>query len=289
MMEELPVEYLIQGETKESKCGEVFRSILGKYSLLCSYCYVSFSCLAEFSHHIEEHYNLIGIPSLNESSDTIETYDLKNENLIKNKPQEESCDNLEDKSSIKNIKQERRKIINKNSPLLKRIPTKKQSIRIKLITTDQNLTTETRKIVKDENVTTETRQIGNHNSKPKIKITTKKQKDGRGGRRDRINMEVNQTGEWICDICKKVFTTKYNVGYHIMSVHYRSSDLTPFLCDLCGKSFARKSLLNRHSTVHTGIKRFSCVICNQAFTEADKVIHKGNTCLFLLQITFFLF
>lgn len=78
-MEELAVVYLNEGETKQlkgtstsSKCGEVFRSASGKYSLCCSHCNLSFSCLSEFSQHIEEHFQLISISTLNEPNATLE-------------------------------------------------------------------------------------------------------------------------------------------------------------------------------------------------------------------------
>lgn len=70
-MEELAEVYLYEGETRElietgdsSKCGEVFRSNLGKYFLCCLHCNSSFICLIEFSQHIEEHFQLISIATL---------------------------------------------------------------------------------------------------------------------------------------------------------------------------------------------------------------------------------
>lgn len=78
-METLAVVYLNEHEAKAktdvsdlAKCGEVFRSTTGIYSLWCSNCNQSFVCLAEFTQHIEEHFQLIRIATLNEQNVKIE-------------------------------------------------------------------------------------------------------------------------------------------------------------------------------------------------------------------------
>lgn len=95
-MEEIAAVYLNEGKTKHlidtstsSKCGEVFRSTTGKYSLCCGHCNLSFLCLAEFSEHIEEHFQLISIAS--EPNATLEGDSVKDRILktmdIKEEPQ----------------------------------------------------------------------------------------------------------------------------------------------------------------------------------------------------------
>ena len=37
-------------------------------------------------------------------------------------------------------------------------------------------------------------------------------------------------------------------------------------CELCGRGFEFKAYLNRHLSVHTGIKPFSCDICKKSFS-----------------------
>lgn len=83
-MEELAVVYLREVDTKEiidtsdsSKCGEVFRSTSGRYTLSCSHCNLSFLCLTEFSEHIEEHFQLISIATLNDPNGELEAEHFK--------------------------------------------------------------------------------------------------------------------------------------------------------------------------------------------------------------------
>lgn len=102
-MEELAVVYLSEGETKElidssdsSKCGEVFRSTTGKYSLCCSHCDLSFLCLTEFSQHIEEHFQLISIATPNQLNGELIADSIQNEILkpveIENEPEPNICE-----------------------------------------------------------------------------------------------------------------------------------------------------------------------------------------------------
>lgn len=81
-MEELAVVYLSEAETKElndtsesSKCGEVFRSTSGKYSLSCSHCNHCFTCLTEFSQHIEQHFQLISIATISDADVALDAKD----------------------------------------------------------------------------------------------------------------------------------------------------------------------------------------------------------------------
>lgn len=89
-MEQLAVVYLREEETKELvdtksslKCGEVFRSSYGKYSLCCSHCNLSFLCLTQFSQHIEEHFQLISIATLNDPNDEFVGADNSKDGILK--------------------------------------------------------------------------------------------------------------------------------------------------------------------------------------------------------------
>lgn len=98
-MEELAVVYLREVDTKDivdtsdsSKCGEVFRSTSGRYTLSCSHCNLSFLCLTEFSEHIEEHFQLISIATLNDPNGELETEQFKNTLPIPSDTKEEQTE-----------------------------------------------------------------------------------------------------------------------------------------------------------------------------------------------------
>ena len=56
---------------------------------------------------------------------------------------------------------------------------------------------------------------------------------------------------------------------HISVVHEKKK---PFMCDLCGSSFARRPKLKSHyAVVHEGIKKHKCSICNARFSNTHNM------------------
>lgn len=45
----------------------------------------------------------------------------------------------------------------------------------------------------------------------------------------------------------------------------------PFRCDLCDKTFIRKTHLNRHMTLHDSTKQFECNVCHKKFNRKDNL------------------
>ena len=88
-----------------------------------------------------------------------------------------------------------------------------------------------------------------------------------------------------CEICSKTFSTTASLTSHRwqhtklfqyehcrhLAVHL---DKRAHLCDLCGRSFRRKTQLRLHAQRHTGIKNFNCVHCESKFlTKGDLERH----------------
>lgn len=68
-----------------------------------------------------------------------------------------------------------------------------------------------------------------------------------------------------CQICKTVFTRRYNLKVHMTSKHSARRD---YQCNQCSNAFNRGDSLKRHiATTHNGEKKWSCPYCKRNFGQ----------------------
>ncbi|KAJ0170630.1 hypothetical protein K1T71_014001 [Dendrolimus kikuchii] len=73
------------------------------------------------------------------------------------------------------------------------------------------------------------------------------------------------TRPYACEICLKSFYRKSNLREHVIT-HNKTKNIT---CEVCGSNFASKKTLETHLKIHTGIKKFHCDICNIYFCHKN--------------------
>lgn len=91
---------------------------------------------------------------------------------------------------------------------------------------------------------------------------------------------------YTCKECGKKFTQISSLKRHAVSAH---SEVRPYQCNICEKSFARKEYLQLHLVTHGGPKDFKCDKCERTFarkeylrthirTHTGEKIYKCDTC-----------
>ncbi|XP_076233721.1 uncharacterized protein LOC143178772 isoform X4 [Calliopsis andreniformis] len=110
------------------------------------------------------------------------------------------------------------------------------------------------------------------------------------------HLKTHEAKQWECDVCSKMFTTKYflkkhkrlhsgempykcNIcnktftfqqSYHKHRLYHK--DDKPHTCATCGRSFKELSTLHNHERIHTGEKPFACETCDTAYKKKPQLI-----------------
>ncbi|XP_038059517.1 zinc finger protein 208-like isoform X2 [Patiria miniata] len=72
-----------------------------------------------------------------------------------------------------------------------------------------------------------------------------------------------------CDKCDKKFKTRHNLANHLASAIH--SNVRPFLCQVCGKTFTHLGRLRRHALAHSQNKSFICEVCGKTCSRRDNL------------------
>ena len=80
-----------------------------------------------------------------------------------------------------------------------------------------------------------------------------------------------------CEICTEVFIDKQTYKYHLQSAH--EIEMNCPKCKICGASFKTKYFVDRHMSVHSTDKGYSCSKCGKKFTQSFNKIKHERVCV----------
>ena len=80
---------------------------------------------------------------------------------------------------------------------------------------------------------------------------------------------------YICLVCEKVYTSRYNIRMH-MNLHTGNNVHT---CEHCNRKFAHKHVYESHVRTHTGERPFACEKCSRRFGDRSNCASHMKRCI----------
>lgn len=85
--------------------------------------------------------------------------------------------------------------------------------------------------------------------------------------------ERQHTGirDFQCGQCERRYPTARGLKVHMEDIH---SENLPYVCDKCGKGFAKEGKLRQHYSAHLDIRNYVCSVCSKGFkTRTNLNLH----------------
>jgi len=80
-----------------------------------------------------------------------------------------------------------------------------------------------------------------------------------------------------CNICKKRFKLKLDLNNHRLLHDKLNDNSRPYVCDICGKGYAKRCVMYTHKKRHSNKKPFECPICKKSFQiKGDMTSHQSS-------------
>ncbi|KAI5737650.1 hypothetical protein M8J76_015387 [Diaphorina citri] len=78
------------------------------------------------------------------------------------------------------------------------------------------------------------------------------------------HMSMQEEGEFQCEVCNRIFNSLRLYRVH-KKLHFQQPK--NYFCDLCGKRFSSRSIMEDHLVSHTGARPYECKTCKKTFVS----------------------